>query len=506
MTIRRMRRYTLTVISIIALAFATACGSPSVSSHSSASLDSATVDILTPSSNNLIDPHTPINSWSSLVSHTKISLQSRGFSHSHIYTHTSRSVLDQIKKINSLTAQYKKSASHRSTIVIAPLPTQKNSNVQTITSHFGDYVTLNREQDTNENSAITTEEKQEEKNLEHQLATSLQRAHDSGIHVIVLANKVSGFEPDYFVEFSSARTIARIQTDNLVKKLRLTAATRKKPKAIEILLPMNAGASFCRELFDTTWKILKPYYATGVAYSPSGLLTTNSSTDDWRNVSVADDSAAGIQAALEVRLTSSSKSPQSWHTIDGILAYNDYIALSTVTALDHMGFTGTSDTVNPDITLESIVNSLSGHGTINKQEVPEPHQWAATHSTENTDTSSSSQSSSVDHQQSHNDTSRTKHQWPIITGYGICISSVSRIVDGKIWVSAMEDRMQAASTITILTEHESTSMSTSRLKELIGSINTTKKEVTNPLFAVNADNFKKTMLDTGYVNPADAGL
>ncbi|TCD54811.1 hypothetical protein EJ419_01555 [Alloscardovia theropitheci] len=490
----------------LALCTCASCSPRTASSNSQASSLTGTVDIVTPTGNSAMSSNLPLNNWESIRSSLVKSLKTHGFVDSQISESHYSDLSAQINQIKRITNTYKaEKDKHPHTLIFAPHQPIKTSYATAIAQRFGDTVTQNTlNNDELEFDNLSDSQQDEYTSLHKQLASALKDAQDNGITVVLMSHKVPDFSENYFISFATAQSIARIQTDNLVRKLQLDKATIKNPQAIEIIIPLNVGAQFAQQLFSASWKILKPYYTTGVAFSPSGLLDANSTEDDWRNVSVPDDSADSISSALKVRLTSSDESSNNAIVnVDGILAFNDYIAQGAVSALTELGFTGSSAQVNPDVTLDSIIKKLSDNVDVHKQRVPQPNN-SSTDDTNTTD-SNSQDSQSTPYKKRNPQPNHTILTWPIVTGFGTYIDAIADIVNGKIWISSAEERNSVVSSIAALSRAIcEKKTSPSQLEKSVPNIQ--NNTVTAPLFAVNSDNLKKTLLDTGYITPAEAGL
>ncbi len=174
------------------------------------------------------------------------------------------------------------------------------------------------------------------------------------MHVVLVANPVKDFTPDAFVELSTAERIGQIQASKLADKLQLDTISKDNPKAVEILLPYTASADgsddeFAKEAFAGAWSVLQPYFKKGTAYSPSGLLTADTTDGQWESVAFKIDKDSRITDEMTNRLK--QKDSASHTRIDGIIAMNDYVASGVVDALDHLGYTGSAADINPSITL-----------------------------------------------------------------------------------------------------------------------------------------------------------
>ena len=99
-------------------------------------------------------------------------------------------------------------------------------------------------------------------------------------------------------------------------------------------------------------------------------------------------------------------------------------------------------------------------------------------------------------------------QWPIITGYGAYVSSIPNIVNGKQWMTALENRKTLASDIAQPCVQLNTSGKLAKLT-FISSVAMEDEKVPTiqeEALAVSASNLKKTLIEPGYISLAEAGL
>ena len=100
-------------------------------------------------------------------------------------------------------------------------------------------------------------------------------------------------------------------------------------------------------------------------------------------------------------------------------------------------------------------------------------------------------------------------QWPLVTGYGAYVSNIPSIVNGKQWMTGMEDRQTIATDIAQacakLNKDEALNSMPSIRNSEVGGV---KKipTINEPLLAVSAGNLKSALIDPGYISLADAGL
>ena len=396
------------------------------------------------------------------------------------------------------------------------------------------------------------------------LSSALKLAKDAGMHVVLLANGVDGFTPDTFVRFSTPEEIGRLQATKLVTKLDLAKASKDNPKAIEVLIPYSpdstdgsasSGSSdsagsgdtstsdgssanssdgssdgtasdgsgeptdssqsaqdtqddaFAREAFAGMWKVLQPYFNQGKAYSPSGLLTKSTTDDDWRDVTVPDSDEKDIAAELDSRLTGKtgrngdkddgSSSPTR---IDGVIAMNDYVASVVIDELKTLGYTGSAADINPSITILGIVGNITGKKDLQRGAVPDPAK-----APDSDDSTGSGDGGSGD---ADDENSR----WPIVTGFGGYVDTMPQVVNGKQWMTGLENRKAIAADIAEVTARLNRNQSVSGLKYVSkqtvpGSTSKHKVDtVTEEPLSVSAYNLKTALIDPGYISMADAGL
>lgn len=368
---------------------------------------------------------------------------------------------------------------------------------------------------------------------EKRLATSLQLAKKAGVHVIMIARTVPGFQPDVLFHLSDAKSIGETQAATLVQKLALDRATQDNPRYIEVLLPchnqknINAHAStqtnkntesngnhtestnednplglddeFAKEAFSGIWKVLRPYFASGTLLSSSGTLHTNSTENDWMNVAFDADDPEAVKKELTNRITTNDHqfTPSLRH-VDGIIAMDDQIALQTAKTLSDLGYEGSAADINPSFTLPDVIGNFIGKRNLTKRPVPAPKN--SPNHKENQE--------QADTEAAKKDDSQLK-QWPAITGYGAYKNIMPNIVNGKQWMTTIENQAKISQDIVATCDSLNTTGKLSR------SIATTPTNLGNgvsvptiyeQLLAVSATNLKARLIDPGYISLADAGL
>ena len=514
---------------LVMVASASACGpaisggrqSPTAPQSQATSTSTAEVPgrvaIFTPSDGITLSQHTPINKWAALVPELKSALTKEHLSSKRIDAYTSGNLEDQSKElqdyvVNRLSERKAGKSSEPTTLVVAPM-----TSPDSITRQYGDYISKSLDVDAKDKASS-------------RLVSSLRLAAGAGMHVVLMANQVPGIQPDLFVQLSDARAIGQMQAEKLASKLELDKASKDNPCRIEILLPnrpadassdassADTGAeanqaeqdqqedqnSFPAQAFAGIWQVLGPYFKDGRADSPSGRLQADSTERDWQAVAFdpgKDASATGKELATRLSMNDDAKS----HTeVDGILAMNDFIVSGVVSELRDLGYRGSSADVNPEISISGIVGSMAGRQDLHRQRVPKPAQSPASQNSSGSQADSSQNTGKTQESTSSDDHTA----WPIISGYGAYADNIPQIVDGQQWMTGLEDRLGLAGDIAKACVNLNSQGKVPAM-DTIQTVNQDGKQLhrlSRPLVAVSASNLKATLIDTGYIKPADAGL
>lgn len=551
----RRRLYACAVSAAMVLSIS-ACASnvpDTASGNDGQTSGSGTVAVFTPTDGVTISGNSPLNKWAEFTPALSSALRELGMPKKRISISSADSLDKQSRDIQDYVVDRISSRSSSdadsdaddasnakdtgsTTLVIAPVASTDDT-----TRQYGDYVgqhltASSKSSDESSDSSApdneSTEQAQSDDEAISRLVSALELARENGMHVIMLSSTVEGIQPDVYVRMSTAEMIGKVQATKLVAKLDLDKVSKDNPKNIEVLMPVTplsaqksgdlgsvlglatgqeasddpteSSAEFARDAFKGLWSVLKPYFASGKAISPSGALTASTTDDDWRDVTFPCVRADDIGAELRNRLEMKSRNDR--HTrVDGIIAMNDYTASKVTEELSDLGYTGTAADINPSITISGIVDNITGRKDLQRDEVPDPIK--APESSDDTTKDGTASSGSDDDKSVESANSR----WPIVTGYGAYTVIMPQIVSGQQWMTALEDRATLA---------ESTAKACIRLnsgKALdegagITSLVTSKingkdtPTISGDLIAVSASNLKSTLIDPGYITPADAGL
>ncbi|KFJ01795.1 hypothetical protein BISU_1809 [Bifidobacterium subtile] len=488
--------------------------------HTSSPLGS--VAVFLPSDGLTVSQHTPLNKWTKLAPELTKSLEDRGFSRDAVTVTTSDSFDRQSRDIqdyvvNTLSATgssakkpsaSKPSASSQSarqdasnaTLIVAPVVQTENADTQ-----YGDYAShsVAWDADSGKSGGSGSSGKSGDADAAaalrqsgDRLVSALKLARESGVHVMVLSNPIQGFTPDVFVQMSTAEQIGSIQARLLVNKLQLDKVSRDNPKSVEVLLPRTAAGDddqddFAAEAFSGIWKVLGPYVAAGKVVSPSGSLNAETTAKDWQDSAFVASKPQQVKDELAGRLGMEQR--KTSHTrIDGIIAMNDFVASGAMDELDTLQYAGSAADVNPSITISGVLNNMAGKKDLLRSPVPDPAKRP-------TPSDESDTPQSVE---------KTNSRWPIITGYGAYLDTIPQVVNGKLWMTALEDRQTLAADVAQACERLSHGQSADKLPFVKATdVNGVKiPTIQEQLLAVSASNLKKTLIDPGYITLAEAGL
>lgn len=470
------------------------------STGTTTTVDAGNVAIFTPSDGITISQQTPLSKWEKIVPEIVSSLKDNDVKGSNITVKTASSLDKQSQSVQDYVVNHVNGtgddadSSDKTTLVVAPVADTTESDRQ-----YGDYAS----HAITWNGNSSDEDAQDYAQSAERLVSALQLAQNEGMKVVLVSNTLQGFTPDVYAPMTTAEQVGQLQAKQLVSKLELDKTSSDNPKYIEVLLPYDAAdesgdtadATFAQDVFKGIWSVLGPYFKDGKVVSPSGTLTSSSTESDW--VSVAFDAAKSerVKSTLAERLGMDKDT--SRHTrIDGIISCNDYVAGYVSEELNDLGYTGSAADINPSITISGIVDNITGKKDLKKQSVPDPAQAPES---DDGDSDTEDTSDSLDEQNS---------QWPIITGYGAYVSSIPNIVNGKQWMTALENRKTLASDIAQTCVQFNTSGKLAKLT-FISSVAMENKKVPTiqeEALAVSASNLKKTLIEPGYISLAEAGL
>lgn len=156
-------------------------------------------------------------------------------------------------------------------------------------------------------------------------------AESNGAKVIAYDRLIMNTDAvDYYATFSLT-DVGRMQGEYIVDKLGLKEG-KKGPFNVELMSgsPTDNNA---RYYYEGAWKVLEPYFKSGVLKSKSGKVPK--SIDDWKSIGIDNWDRQKGQAEMENRINSFYNDGTK---LDAVLAPNDAIALGTVNAVESAGW------------------------------------------------------------------------------------------------------------------------------------------------------------------------
>ncbi|WEV58256.1 hypothetical protein OZX67_05300 [Bifidobacterium sp. ESL0728] len=490
------------------------------------------VMIFTPSDGISISSHTPLSKWAKFAPAVTKSLTDAGFQSKNIKVKTDGNLTKQSDDVQDYVVNQLSAASddinHHTTLIVAPAISENKGNEQ-----YGDYVTnpsdaptydtekpmttanTNANSDTDSKTSSSSSDKSaqtqngntkgdteenDEATAGKRLVKTLKLAKKAGARTVILANPLAGFTPDIFVSMSTPRQIGALQAEQLVSKLALEKTTNMHPKSVEVMIPIGEDGdstagntdAFAEEAFAGIWDVLQPYFKDGRAVSPSKKLTATTTDKDWESVSFKATKTAEVKNELDTRLTDSTKDGKTLH-VDGILAMNDFVSSAVVDELTSLKYTGTAADINPEIEVSGIVGTLTGKHNLDKIAPPKPKD--------------SKESNTKGEAQSQSD-SEGDMAWPIITGYGAYVDMMPDVVNGKQWMTGMENIQKLSQDIAGATAIIEAGKNVTELPYVkTATINGAKMNAIHEKpMAISAGNLKHLLIEPGYISLADAGL
>ncbi|EFA23126.1 hypothetical protein BIFGAL_03238 [Bifidobacterium gallicum DSM 20093 = LMG 11596] len=501
-----LKRLTNAVAGLLSTALimtAAACGTTSstASSTTPVTVDHGHVALFTPSTEFTLATSVPLNRWNQFVPAVTNALVSQGFTKKNIMSTTSSTLEEQSHTIQDYVVQQvgnnqdepyadAQNESHATTIMVAPAVHRD----QTMLA-YGDLVSqpLPDQRDTDDASAWS------------RLASALTLAKHAGMHVVVLSDMIPEFTPDAYIQFADAAAIGRMQARQMINKLAMNSVSKDNPKYVEILLPLGTDptnadettdptALFNQQAFTGMWEELRPYFLNGTMRSVSGTLTSQTTNEDWKDVSFKATKPDMVQHELQRRLEADGDDDHL-AAIDGVIAMNDYVANNVVAELGALDYVGSAADINPSIDILSIVSNITGKKDLERAQVPDAQQAPTVPQSDHGDHASRPVVKSSD-------------AWPLVTGFGAYVSNMQDIVNGKQWLTGFEDRNVFADKAAIIcnTLNADQSLSTLNFLSVQGEGAMRTSILSWPVTVVYAGNLKRELIDPGYISLADAGL
>lgn len=350
---------------------------------------------------------------------------------------------------------------------------------------------------------------EDDQSAQTQLSHQLTQLTHTGVRVIECARQLAGYTPSLFIQTIDPYQIGRLQAQQVASKIELDQATSRDPRRLIILVPGSSDDSFSHEFLDGIWSVIGHAFsdhkavivgASHVRTEDEFLRSSQTSPFFLENSDALGDQRK-ITAIIDQQLKEEKHSSSPLDVIpalahdttelDAVIAGTDYAAQQTVTVLTNHGYTGSAATINPEVTLQSVVNNLAGNRDLTKNKVPDPRNRTKGHHTAGTPSSSSS-------------------NWPIISGFGGYSASVSLVTSGKQWITGIVDEQTLSLAMATICRNAARGVSLTKNLRLhthsASDQHSVLRVVCADIVPVTSENVKHALLDPGYASAADAGL
>ncbi|MBR6439966.1 MAG: hypothetical protein IKS61_01450 [Aeriscardovia sp.] len=285
------------------------------------------------------------------------------------------------------------------------------------------------------------------------------------------------------VPLPSMYDVGRLEASSLLEKIKNYRLTSVTPFPVLILIPFDPSSPSSlqdgHELFEGMWSELSPYFEKRLVWDPAW------DGQNWQDLLIDASSKASIEAAFKKVVSqarekenvalSPLKTPPSRSllpNIGAILASNDFVASQVGGVLKDLGYQGTVADADTSLSQGSSQESVA------KEEPPAPAEDMGEKAKEEVAKALVKE--------------RKAQSWPILIGFGALSSSLSSVVNAREWSTGMVDRSSFASAVAASCMKEESGEKP--FPKAVGAV------------AVDENNFKRILIETGLVSPTQAGL
>jgi ABC-type xylose transport system substrate-binding protein len=172
------------------------------------------------------------------------------------------------------------------------------------------------------------------------LRTSLTKASEQGVYIAGWGETVTKFEYNAFVQLPTFEQIGIAEANFVVEKLQLKEAT-ESPKTIEVFL--SAGKTVrddlrARDYFKGVFGVLQPYFENGKLINPSGVMTKETTLEDYKKFEVSASDENEMSDLLTEKLSAVyGYGTDAQKKLDAIIATDDYLASACKKPLEDAG-------------------------------------------------------------------------------------------------------------------------------------------------------------------------
>lgn len=285
------------------------------------------------------------------------------------------------------------------------------------------------------------------------------------------------------ISLPSMYEIGQMEASSLLKKIKNYHLSEITPFPLLIFLPFTPASEQsqedCHELFNGMWSQLSSYFEKKLIYDPAW------NGSNWKDLLVNVTTQSTLQAGIKKIIEQARVEENSYLSpldeaipstllpnIGAVIASNDFVASQVGGILKNMGYQGTVTDANTSL-------SVGGEQkVVKKQAPPAPSHLMGTESDKLVAEALIKE--------------RKAQSWPILIGYGALLPSLQNVVNAREWSTGFVDRSALASDIAnaCMKYEKGTSPSAQSV----------------PAIIVDENNFKQTLIETGFVSPDQAGL
>jgi putative multiple sugar transport system substrate-binding protein len=157
---------------------------------------------------------------------------------------------------------------------------------------------------------------------------AVKQAEDNGATVIAYDRLIMNSEAvDYYVTFDLERT-GILEANTIIDKLDLeNGGGKDKPYNIALFAGSDDDNN-APYFFKGAWDLLKPYFESGQLVDPSGLVTKDTSWEDWKSISVHAWDQSQAQKQMDAFMTKLGDEP-----LAAVLSPYDAISLGVMKSI-----------------------------------------------------------------------------------------------------------------------------------------------------------------------------
>lgn len=284
------------------------------------------------------------------------------------------------------------------------------------------------------------------------------------------------------ISLPSMYEIGKMEASSLLAKIKNYRLTPITPFPLLILLPSVSSPQSqqdCHELFEGMWSELSSYFEQKLIYDPAW------NGQNWQDLMVDVTTKEALQKNLkkvidQARETENSYlsplketiSPNLLPNIGAVIACNDFVATQIGGVLKNMGYQGTVADANTSL------SQSNQQKVVNKQAPPSPSLSMGPEAQKEVAKALIKE--------------RKAQSWPILIGFGALSPALQNVVNAREWSTGLVNRSSLASAIAAacMKEEKDASPSAQSVEAI----------------TVDENNFKKVLIETGFVSPTQAGL